>query len=339
MFSTTKTLTKTLMMAATLTLAAGCDAEPEAADFVGDEDVTFRPTGGIRLNTSFLGGFEFSELDTHFGTPHDGAVLIKVCVVYKKDPICLDKVWVEDGQIYGAKNSMLFKGWDFLRSTWSLKLDYDRDGGFDSSITTEIIKMSANFTPGGKQYLTYAFAYDSSTASGLIQKYIEQSKELVPTCEVDVDTGSIEAVVIRDLTVDRKSGDMADRKSTMQIACISSAVGKLPTWNYLHHDIGTKVYETATRMVRMDACGDGTSFTEPGQKLQVADNFGLSDFFDPAGKDEAMWVVGGAAVCVTNPRHPNVTFQEIYDQCGLKPCKDGATMADYGADFHTKLVP
>lgn len=339
MFSTTKTLTKTLMMTAALTLAAGCDAEPEAADLLSDEDVTFRPVGGLRLNTSFLGGFEFSELDRNYGTPHEGTNLIKVCIAYKGDPLCLDEVWVEKDTLVGRKNAMIFRDWDFKNSSWHLKLDYDRDGVFDSFIITKIIKMSENVTPGGKQFFSYAFAYDTLSASGLIKKYIEPNKELVPTCEVDADTGSIESIVMRDVSVDLKSGDMKDRKDTIQIACISSAMGKLPFWNYLPHLHHVKEIETITRVVRDDFCGDGVSFTEPGQKLQLWDVWGLNNFFDPAGKDEAFWVIGGAALCVDTPRHPNVSYEDVRNHCGIEACKPGATAADYGADLHTKLVP
>ena len=339
MFSTTKTLTKTLMMTAALTLAAGCDAEPEAADLLGDEDVTFRPVGGFKLNTSFIGGFEFSEFDRNYGVPHDGIVLIKVCASYKGDPMCLDEVWVENGELVGRKNALIFKQWDFLNSTWSYKIDADRDGSFDSSIDTKIIAMSEKFTSGGDQYLSYSFAYDTTTASGLITKKLEPSKKPVPMCEVDPDTGSIGSIVIRDLSIDLKSGDMKDRKDTIQIACDSSAVGKVPYFGFLPHVVGTKVVETIVRMIRADYCGDGTSFTEPGQKLQLEDVWGANAFFDPAGKDEAFWVVGAGAVCLGVPRHAGVTYEDVRNHCGIEECKDGASMADYGADLHTKLVP
>ncbi|MEZ4448475.1 MAG: ADYC domain-containing protein [Nannocystaceae bacterium] len=338
MTSTIHTLTKTLLMAATLSLVAACDAEPEAAD-IGPGDVSLRPLSGIQLNTSFIGGFEFSELDTNFGVAHNDSVLLGVSVIYKRDPIPLDAVWVEKGMIVGRKGTMVFKGHDFLNSRWSLKLDYDHDGSMDSSIETTILSVVDDWTGVGDPYIRYNFAYDWKTAGGVIKKYIEPSEKPTPTCEVDVDTGSLEAVAIGDLSVDRKSGDMSIRKNTIQIACFSSATGKTATWNYLYHLYDVKTFETMVRMIRADYCGDGYSWTEPGQKLQLEDVYGVNGFVDPSGKDEAFWVVGGAAACLNLPRHPGVNVADVVAYCGIPECKGDEPTGYYGDSFHTKNMP
>ena len=122
-----KTLTTILTLAATLTLTLGCDAEPEL-DF-GDGDVALRPWGGLKLNTSILGDFDWNELDLQ-GKFYEHAQLDKVCIQpdpysknsqYSKygggglDPVCfkpgVDPIWVQQGEIMAEKYGKIVGFW------------------------------------------------------------------------------------------------------------------------------------------------------------------------------------------------------------------------------------
>ncbi|MCA9691887.1 MAG: hypothetical protein KC636_19960, partial [Myxococcales bacterium] len=58
-------------------------------------------------------------------------------------------------------------------------------------------------------------------------------------------------------------------------------------------------------MIRADYCGDGSSWTQPGNSVWVADHLGANQFplFYPQPADEAVWGLHGA-LCVDTPRDP-----------------------------------
>ncbi len=350
-----KTLTTILSLAATLTLSLGCDAEPEL-DFGDGDDITERWGFGTKLNTSFLGDFEWNELDLK-GAFHEHAQLTKVCIqpkgsqdpdIYKYkskmgslDPVCFkpgaDPIWVEKGEIMAEKYGKHYRGYDFERSSWYIDLDYDQDGTLDSSIIPQIEKMGEKVTPQGNLYWAYHWSYMTSDVTGLATKYIEQQDKPVAICEMDVDTGALEALANEDLHVDMKSGEFNPRGATMFVACVSGAVGKVQdSWGYLHHEVGFGRHETVTRVARADYCRDGTSFTEPGMKLQIEDAWGFSAIVDPFKETEAHWVVGGGAACLNLPRHPAITYEKVFTYCGIPKCEGDKPLGTYGDEILTK---
>ena len=81
----------------------------------------------------------------------------------------------------------------------------------------------------------------------------------------DADTlGSHSAAVIKDVTIDPFTADMAPRKATAYFACTSGAVGKAVTWGYRPWERTLAQFATAVRVVRADYCYDGMSWTENG---------------------------------------------------------------------------
>jgi len=348
-----KTLTTILSLAATLTLTLGCDAEPELG--FGEGDIALRPWGGMKLNTSFLGDFEWNELDLN-GKFHEHAQLTKVCIEpkdggdpdgkYKSkegwvDEVCfeagVDPIWVKQGEIMAEKWGKLYRGYDFDRSSWYINLDYDQDGALDSTIVPRVESMGQQVSPQGSLYWAYYWTYMTTEVGGLASKYVEQQDEPVAICEKDVGTGALEALANEDLHVDMKSGDFSPRSDTMFVACVSGAVGKVQDkWGYLNHEIGHKRHQTMTRVARADYCGDGTSFTEPGMKLQIEDAWGYSVLVDPSKETEAHWIVGGAAACLYLPRHPLVTFEKVEAYCGIPKCEGDKPLGVYGDEVLTK---
>ncbi len=350
-----KTLTTILTLAATLTLTLGCDAEPEL-NFAEGDDISFRGPFGVKLNTSFLGDFEWNEVDLQ-GKFHEHAQLDKVCITPDPDsknnksskymggggldPICfkpgVDPLYVKQGEIMGEKDGKFYSGFDFNRSRWFIQLDYDQDGTLDSKIVPQIEAMGQQVTPQGTAYWAYYWTYLTTDVGGLATKFIEQSDLPVPICEKDVGTGALEALSNEDLHVDMKSGDFSPRGNTMFVACVSGAVGKVQeSWGYLHHELGYKRHETVTRVARADYCSDGGSWTEPGMPLQIEDVWGYNAIADMTKKSEAHWEVGVGAVCLTEPRHPAVDFDKVHTHCGIPQCEGDQPIGTYGDEILTK---
>ncbi|MCB9569208.1 MAG: hypothetical protein H6710_18675 [Myxococcales bacterium] len=335
-----KTLTKTLLMATTLTLAGGCDDGAdlnESAEF-GGGDVALRPGGGgfsgISLNGPVLNVEEIPAIfDTKKGF-HQRSVLVKVCLTIKDDVLCLDEYWVDQGQLWGRKGSMpLFSGADFVDSAWYVKYDADDDGVPDSSFILRINHMDERPMPAGIHYV-YDFVYNTWEVGGLLSSKIEQSKEPIYLCEQDPDTGSYGMTAIRDMDVDYKTAEMLDRKNTITLGCVAGGIGKAPTWNYFHHLMGSKAYTTVIQMIRADYCGDNLSWTMPGTKLAMRDKWGFVDSTDPSYKLEAIWEVGVGAVCVYKPRHADPT--DIVSHCGMKLCDASDDEGAWGGQFLTQ---
>ena len=338
-----KTLTQTLLTSLALTLGA-CDA----GDAFVDGDTALRPGGGwgggLQLNTNFIGGHDNSELDLD-GQFHKHARLDRVCLSPKhadiQKPVCLiagkDTIDVKDGMIIGAKGGQNFHGVAFKASDWLLQIDHDKDGVLDSTVTLRILDArSVATTPTGSaapvEYWNYHWAYDPGTATGhlaaILKKGEQKSGTFVPTCEPDVDTDSLGTVVLGDTSIetrpDHVTGDVEEKARVMFTACHSGAVGKAPRWGYVLHKIGHKYYENIIRMIRADYCGDGDSWTEPGQAVALTDKaLGVHYEFDAAYSFEGVVSLESGWVCVDTPRlSPVYTYNDVKSACGIPTCKD-----------------
>jgi len=334
--------TKTLLTSLALTLAA-CD-EPGAefgADF-GDEATAFRPiAGGFSLNTSFIGGQDYGEMNLK-GVPHKSIRLTQVCLSIER--ICIsttnkgEALWVEKGEIFGLKNGTIFRGTQFTNSRWYLELDHNRDGVKDSTIQSVILKASPNKTVQTSiSYWDYTWAYDSKTATGLVTKYIEQKETATPMCEVDVESGSIASIVLENTSIDTSPTTKAlveDVADSMFIACHSGASGKAPTWGYVLHDLGHLGYTNVLRLIRADYCNTGESFTEPGQTLAVTDNLDISKQYDATYALEGMASFAKGWVCLDKPRL--VDLADVHNACDIPACKD-MVFGDPDVDIMTQL--
>lgn len=274
--------TRTSLLALSLAVVA-CDTE-EPRFGAGDVDNRCATCGGIKLNTNKIGAHIFSEIDVT-GEKWDGIVLDHVDL--KRTPH-LDKVWVEAGQILGMKNNYQYGGADFVNSIWYLKVEMDPGVWIDAKML--ITKAMHDPLYGWK----YTFSH----------QYLGGPKEWMPNCDDDQSLANgeqFDAIVTGDITVDPEKATISHRPSTMYLGCVSGGVGKAGLWGYTRHQVGSDESFTAgVRMVRSDFCGDGSSFTIPGQQLTTTDIFGISSL-TPFYKLEAHWDAEGA-LCVYQPR-------------------------------------
>ncbi|MCB9569207.1 MAG: hypothetical protein H6710_18670 [Myxococcales bacterium] len=346
------TLTKTLMMTLTLTLAGACDVED--ADF-GDGEVALRPGGGgfsgISLNTDFFTdgvgfhGMSVAEIDTK-GNLHKGVDLYKVCLMGGE--VCIfpgkDELYVKQGEIHAIKGGgMSFSGTDFANSEWYVQLDSDGDDKIDSYGVMVIQEAYIGMTATGIKYWNYMWLNDTSRAKGLItQKWEGKGGESIPVCKIDVDTGSLGSVALGNVTIDNSEfthGDIDHRDDTLYIACHSGAVGKAPhVWNYVHHDLGDKAYETAVRVIRADYCNDGTSFTQEGQQLLTDDDKAYNSAYNPAEDTELLASWDKGIVCV-NPKGLRLAkIEDVEEVCEVKYCDGSDTWWGAGLDLMTQAL-
>jgi len=147
------------------------------------------------------------------------------------------------------------------------------------------------------------------------------------TCSVPDGAGvhSTTAVLLEDLDVDDEdflidddgTGEVMEAADSLYLACVTGAVGKAAIWGYWPREMTAPTYpsdsllnfETIVRMVRADYCGDGTSHTQEGTPIGVADRMGVRDADSdlshaPSDYFEAVWYAGGAD-CVNYVRDPS----------------------------------
>lgn len=352
-----------LALALTLSGTSACDEAPA----FGAGDVALRPggygTGGILINTSANGDWAVPHLDIDFGTDLDGVALKSIVVKGKEkfQTLTLQKVWVKDGQLFGKWEWIEFSGKDFVGSEWNLKIP-----GSQFAPERKMTLSDYVVDAGGRH--RYTFLYPDDAAYGFhfwnfnylfsklkpkeieeltLQQIKEQQKngkdevKQLAVCAPDPDNnGSIEALIYGDIYVDMTTGKVQERPGTIALACLSGGVGKAGLWDFLPYKVGIEYFEAALRTVRADYCGDGETYTKPGNAVVLKDTYPVyPDFGQYAGhKTEAIWGVKGA-FCLDYPRDSNFDAEDVI--CNgepLKLCKD-LTLKDFDPDgmIHSKL--
>ena len=299
-------------------LTAACD--PEGVD--GEPgDISLRPgtgsQGGVWLNTSAIGNHAFSELDLKKGN-HDGVRLTRVLLKRPNNVwLELDRVWAENGEIRGIKGSSSYTGVQLVGSRWELSLV----SGATETPAVMWISSAANAAGSWR----YNFQHDDGNGG------------VASLCEPD-GNGNVTAIPLSDLTVNATTGDMDTRQNTLYFACGSGALGKAVQWGFLPWQIGVPEFEAIVRVVRADYCGDGVSWTAPGNTMQLKDVWGVSNFASASAANEALWDDGGA-LCLTQSRSAGVTAVT----CGgvpLPACASNISLTgSSGALAWTKVAP
>jgi len=271
-------------------LVMACDPGDEAGSVVGEGlPIEARCVGcdwgPPMTNTHGLNGLPVAALDTT-GLKHDGWELLSVHVVIDSLPDHpVHDVYVEDGILYGTDDDdQLFAGADFVGSAWTVGVDTPNKG-----YEIMVMRISEFIADGPRSRYSFNLGHTLDDPEGF-------------TCDEDPETGERTAILFRDLDVDAATGTHTERAKTIYFGCISGSVGKAAMWGYSPWNTDDQMHQTATRVVRADYCGDGTSYTLQGTGLQVRDDIGLrGDFERVEEPTEAMWGPNGA-LCLLNPR-------------------------------------
>ncbi len=313
---------------------AACDAEGEGLDLAeaeGAGEVQFRgggdgPWGTGKLNTNFLGEDETYPLNT-IPLSDDPEADIRLHAVWATH--CVDRInnivydnelfytsdldgelgiGVSDGELtpttfrkYGDESvTCTVAGRDWKHTIWGVITRDDQDVLHNNYLMI----MDRRLDPNGNRIYKWGVLTGNNP-------FVPDS--YTPTCDEDEDpdeapfgevwTYRYYAYLIDGLAVDPDTGAFSSAADTLYTACRSGAVGKAVSWNYAPWEWGSDVHELATFAVRADYCGDGTPYTEEGNRVQLDDDLGINDFVDGSFSDEAAWDLSlGRASCVTTPR-------------------------------------
>jgi hypothetical protein len=306
-----------------VTVGAGCDVEVEQGSADGDAVVRSGSGGygGVWLNTSAIGSQPFSEMDLT-GALHDGVQVTGVKVKGPNDTwILANKTEVADGTLRVKVGKTVYAGAALVGARWQINLV----NGEGLVVPREIWIAEVNVISNKEARYTFQTNDDDGAVMYL--------------CDADT-LGSHGAAVIKDVTIDPFTADMAPRKETAYFACTSGAVGKAVTWGYRPWERTLGEFATAVRVVRADYCYDGMSWTEPGTALQLKDRWTINTFLSASAPTEVVWTKSGIA-CLTAPRASIYTSGQVTcDGHAIPSCPTNLTMSTYAdTQFWTKLPP
>lgn len=311
------------LLTLSLNFGAGCDAEAELDSAEGGMSGRSGSGGygGVWLNTSAIGSQPFSEMDLT-GALHDG---VQVTGIEVKGPnntwITANKTEIVDGTLRIKVGKVAYAGAQLVGARWLVNLVND-----EGVVVPRQLWISEVHTLSAKE-ARYTFQTH------------DDNGQVTFLCDADVN-GSHGAAVIKDVTIDPFTADMAPRKETAYFACTSGAVGKAVTWGYRPWERSLAEFATAVRMVRADYCFDGMSWTESGTALQLKDRWNINTFVSATAPTEVVWTKTGIA-CLTQTRA--LTYSPEQVTCNGKAipsCPANLTMTTYAdTQFWTKLAP
>jgi uncharacterized protein YjbI with pentapeptide repeats len=194
----------------------------------------------------------------------------------------LDQVWLEGTTFKGVKASRYFSGADFQDAEFLGNL------GNGSTVRLRISAISAAPSPNEDLNL-----YDV--------KFLDSAGVWQPACRDS--TGSPVLAMPLQGTWDYRrgvpgGGAKTEDPARFTFACMGGALAKCVLWGYrpwaTFNNVQLAAYHQAcTRLVRADYCGDGTSYTQQGSRINLYDQLGIQqDTEDWAF--EAEWDAGGA---------------------------------------------
>lgn len=305
---------------ATLTLFTACD--PEVDGLFPDDEISFRcdqvidPFCGQPLNTNYSGHLDFSFLSTDWNL-YEG---VQVNQVVLPGNIILDEFWAdpEDGQLYGKKfmgtSTLIYSDTDFLGAQFELTMWGKSRTLFVSGVTAP---------PAGENFWLYLFQWDQGAGN------------TTPLCAPTDPGGDLRAVAHDGLVINPETGDVSSRPDTVYVACLSGVAGKLTQvslgYGLRPIDFGLPTFEGFMRAVLADYCGDGQSWTAPGELITYASKLGLGPGVQPnIQHTDAVWNLNGALCIGANLRDAH-TYEDIECPSGVKPpmCDDVAAEALY----------
>jgi hypothetical protein len=298
---TARTLDRLALTALTALLTTACD-DPDAP---ASGDVAFRTgtgQGGPVFNTNVILGSEVPAADTT-GQPLGDVTLLTVELLLDTTfvPVDLGSLHVDHGTLIGTHANITYAGPAFIHSRWTFEVGGQPLTALLTNVETSLV--ASLYTPGSgpeirmldPERLVYTF------------QYLDPIKQTpISTCAPDA-VGGARMVLYGDIVVDHATGEFSERPDTIYFGCLSGAVGKAALWGYAHDspslpDFSLDVLETGTRTVRADYCASGQSYTTPGKQLTLQDHWGINEHGMVPFKTEAIWEVGGPAVCVSRIR-------------------------------------
>ncbi len=226
---------------------------------------------GSNLNGSNLNGNDLSQF--------------MVSVNYlpaKREGALLEQVWLDDTTFKGVKGSRFFSGADFHGT------EFLGNRGDGSTVQLRINSISAAPAPNEDLRL-----YDV--------QFLGTDGTWQPACR-DYSGAPVLAMPLKGTWDYRQGvpggGSKSDDPARFTFACMGGALAKCVLWGYRpwtsRNGVSLEAYHQAcTRLVRADYCGDGTSYTQQGNRINLYDQLGIQQDTED-WTFEAEWDAGGA---------------------------------------------
>lgn len=310
--------------------APACDEATEADDpYFGEippEDVfgvDWRgwgySTSTIRLNTYILNGATLGTV--RFGLPTSyGSKVAWIYSITHNDFLDMNTVEVADGALKGwTAGGVFVNAHGFKNSYWAVEIAGDT---VLAQISDVRYASEVNLANAGSKLMTnldpsrIVYKWTSSDVPTAGTKVDPKtgwggSYNGINTCAVDTH-GDAWTVLYGGMLVNQGTGDVerADwaPDEYAYLACLSGRIGKAALWGYAPDnpspaipDLTMAEFEGAHRMVGAEYCGDGKSYTRPGEAVTLVDKWAINQHSSDATSDEAVWGVNGA-LCVGTPR-------------------------------------
>lgn len=303
--TTLRPMTRPTNRLAALALAAtvlpACDSESPRD--VESFEIEFRDdykTSGQKLNTSFLGEDEevpFDQLPFIAGAV-PGSEVLEIRARYCRDSagmvlgpssfstalVGLEVSVSPDGRLGPqtmrkvADPSVECTVSDELWADTYWEIVHDDDG---TTVETDLWLRSIDLDSHGSTVYEWYVERDRVTGMGV------GTGNYQPVCDENIDPLNpgleYHSYLVPGMSIGPQATFQIDTShSSAYMACLSGAIGKSASWGYTPWDYDTQTHEMATRMVRADYCGDGTSNTQPGTLIWVESPWGP----DPEAPDE-----------------------------------------------------
>ncbi|MEZ4452962.1 MAG: ADYC domain-containing protein, partial [Nannocystaceae bacterium] len=325
-----RNLARALALLIPVTLFAGCDDDAAGTDpgYEPPPEEIFGPhwrggwgygQGTIKMNTNLLNGAEVSTVRFGYPTAYGREIVDIYVPGYGWLGDAVTTVKVVDGALQAVKGGQTIVAHAFEGSYWFIDINgvtnymilEDVRYASEVGLSNYGAKLMTNLDP---DRLVYKWTSPNSPGAGTKvdpKTGWGGSYDGLHTCAKD-GNGDVWTVLSRGLLVDNVSGALAEATWAMDqyayIACLSGAVGKTMMWGYSHDNpnggipnVTLPQYESALRVTRADYCGDGTSFTRPGEAVTLLDHWGINVHANDAVSDEAVFGPDGA-LCVDTPR-------------------------------------
>lgn len=342
-----------------LLAAPACDdpdadsADDEAAageDEEAVDEVEFRGWGysesTVKLNTNIVNGSSINTV--RFGAPSSyGSEVSYISVPLFNSTMNLSTVQVIDGAIQGTTvNGQFVPAHGFEGGTWIVT----PQGGVPTSMVLEDVRYASEVSLAneGSKMMTnldpdrIVYKWKSTAAPAYGTKVDPKTGwggtwDGLHTCATDP-KGQTWGVMYRGLIVNETTGDlnyMGNPNQYAYLACLSGRIGKTSLWGYAPDnpsadvpDLTLAEFEGAHRMVGAEYCGDGRSFTRPGEAVTLVDKWGINQHQGEAITDEAAWTLAGVK-CIGTPRWEAQSPNVICNGVQVPACGDVAA-AWYG---------
>jgi hypothetical protein len=241
-------------------LVSGCavSSSPDEAAFPSRQLQPLTVENGANLNGANLNGANLNGNDLS-----QFLVSINYYPV-KKDGAVLDQVWLEGTTLMGVKGSSTYSGVDFVGTELVGNL------GDGRTVRLRITATSPAPTPN-EDLLLYQVEFRGDDAQWYPACYNASG---TPVLALPV------AGVWNYLQGVTGGGSKLDDPEHFTFACQGGAIAKCVQWGYrpwasLNGVLLAPYHQSCTRLVRADYCGDGTSYTQNGNRINLYDELGI----------------------------------------------------------------